>query len=211
MTIEDFHTNAEAYQRLRHDQSKLNDASWSLIDEYFDAFLPIHSAMMDFQSAKLSTSEFYVRWIKMNIEIEDVPAGDLGLKMLLTNAIYTRVQVFFKCEAFIAALVLDPRFCFTSGHQLFNTEMLNRGIIQPIKIHQKLCTQREQSSFSSTEESIQLNASYSSNTSKEMIPMNSEEIDAEKVRRFIEYTGGGTRQGLANAASESDQDIRQLI
>ena len=58
--------------------------------------------------------------------------------------------------------------------------MLNRGIIQLIKIHQKLCTQREQSSFSSTEESIQLNASYSSNTSEEMIPMNSEEIDAKK-------------------------------
>ena len=211
LMIEDFHTNAEAYQRLRHDQLKLNDASWSLIDEYFDAFLPIHSAMMDFQSAKLSMSEFYVRWIKMKIEIEDVPAGYLGLKMLLTNAIYTREQVFFKCEAFIAALVLDPRFCFTSGHQLFNTEMLNRGIIQLIKIHQKLCAQREQSSFSSTEESIQLNASYSSNTSEEMIPMNSEEIDAEKVRRFIEYTGGGTRQGVANAASESDQDIRQLI
>ena len=189
--IEDFHTNAEAYQSLRHDQLKLNDASWSLIDEYFDAFLPIHSAMMDFQSAKLSMNEFYVRWIKMKIEIEDAPTGDLRLKMLLTNAIYTREQVFFKCEAFIAALVLDPRFCFTSGHQLFNTEMLNRGIIQLIKIHQKLRTQREPSSFSSTEESIQLNASYSSNTSEEIIPMNSEEIEAEKVRRFIEYTGGG--------------------
>ena len=89
--------------------------------------------------------------------------------------------------------------------------MLNRGIIQLIKVHQKLCTQREQSNFSSTEESIQLNVSYSSNTSEEMIPMNSEEIDAEKVRRFIEYTGGGTRQGVANATLESDQDIRQLI
>ena len=132
LMIEDFHTNAEAYQRLRHDQLKLNDASWSLIDEYFDAFLPIHSVMMDFQSAKLSMSELYVRWIKMKIEIEDVPAGDFGLKMLLTNAIYTREQVFFKCEAFIAALVLNPRFCFTSGHQLFNKEMLNRGIIQLI-------------------------------------------------------------------------------
>ena len=35
--------------KLRHDKLKLNDASWSLIDEYFNAFLPIHSAMMDFQ------------------------------------------------------------------------------------------------------------------------------------------------------------------
>jgi hypothetical protein len=98
LMIEDFHTNAEAYQRLRHDQLKLNDASWSLIDEYFDAFLPIHSAMMDFQSAKLSISEFYVRWIQMKIEIEDVPVGDLGLKMLLTNAINTREQVFLNVK-----------------------------------------------------------------------------------------------------------------
>ena len=44
-----------------------------------------------------------------------------------------------------------------------------------------------------------------------MIPMNSEDVEAEKVRRFIEYTGGGTRQGIVNASSESDQDIRQLI
>ena len=151
-------------------------------------------------------SEFYVRWIQMKIEIEYVPAVDLGLKLLLTNAIN-----FFKCEAFITALFLDPRFCFTTGHQLFNTELLNRGITQSIKIHQKLCTRREQSNSSSTEESIQLNASYSSNTSEEMIPMNSEDVEAEKVRLFIEYTGGGTRQGIVNASSESDEDILQLI
>ena len=72
--------------------------------------------MMDFQSPKLSMSEFYVRWIQLKIEIEDVPEGDLGLKMLLTNAINTREHFFFKCETFIAALVLDPSFCFTSGH-----------------------------------------------------------------------------------------------
>ena len=108
LMIEDFHTNAEAYQRLRHEKLKLNDASWSLIDECFNAFLPIHLAMMDFQSPNLSMSEFYVRWIQMKIEIEDVPAGDLGLKLLLTNAINTREQVFLKCEAFIDALVLDP-------------------------------------------------------------------------------------------------------
>ena len=41
--------------------------------------------------------------------------------------------------------------------------------------------------------------------------MNSEEVEAEKVRRFIEYTGGGTRQGIVNASSELDEDIRQLI
>ena len=60
LMIEDFHTNAEVYQRPRRDKLKLKDASWSLIDEYFNAFLPIHSAMMDFQSPKLSMSEFYV-------------------------------------------------------------------------------------------------------------------------------------------------------
>ena len=51
--------------------------------------------MMDFQSPKSSMSEFYVRWIQIKIEIEDVPAGDLGLKLLMTNAINTREQFFF--------------------------------------------------------------------------------------------------------------------
>ena len=73
----------------------------------------------------------------MKIEIKDIPASDLGLKLLLTNTINTQEQVFFKSEAFNAALVLDPVFFV---HQLFNTEMLNRGITQLIKIHQKLCT-----------------------------------------------------------------------
>ena len=103
-------------------------------------------------------------------------------------------------EIFFVALILDPRFCFTSGHQLFNAEMLNRGITQLIKIHQKRCTRREQSNSSSAEEYIQLNASYSSNTSEEMILMNSEDVEAEKVRRFIEYIGGATRQGIINAS-----------
>ena len=44
-----------------------------------------------------------------------------------------------------------------------------------------------------------------------MIPMNSEDVEAEKVRRFIQYTGGGTRQGIVSSASESDEDILQLI
>ena len=79
-----------------------------------------------------------------------------------------------------------------------------------IKIHPKLCTGRKQLNSSSTEELIQLNASCSSNTSEEMILMNSEVVEAEKVRRFIEYTGGGTRQGIVNASSQLDEDIRQL-
>ena len=41
--------------------------------------------------------------------------------------------------------------------------------------------------------------------------MNSEDVEAEKVHRFIEYTGGGTRQVIVNASSESDEDIRQLV
>ena len=32
LMIENFHTNAESYQWLRHDKLKLHDASWSLID-----------------------------------------------------------------------------------------------------------------------------------------------------------------------------------
>ena len=44
-----------------------------------------------------------------------------------------------------------------------------------------------------------------------MIPMNSEDVEAEKVGCFIEYTGGGTRQGIVNASSESDEGICQLI
>ena len=42
----------------------------------------------------------------MKIEIEEVPAGDLELKLLLTNAINTQNKFFLKCEAFIVALVL---------------------------------------------------------------------------------------------------------
>ena len=45
---------------------------------------------------------------------------------------YMRTSL-LKCKAFITALVLDPRFCFTSGHQLLNTEMLIRGIIESQK------------------------------------------------------------------------------
>ena len=44
-----------------------------------------------------------------------------------------------------------------------------------------------------------------------MIRMNSEDVETEKVRRFFEYTGGGTTQGNVNVSSESDKDMRQLI
>ena len=57
---------------------------------------------------------------------------------------------------------------------------------------------------SSTEESIHLNASYLFNTSERMIPINSEDADAVKVRRFIEYSVGGTTQSVVHAYSELD-------
>ena len=44
-----------------------------------------------------------------------------------------------------------------------------------------------------------------------IIPMNSENVEAKKVRHFNEYTGGATRQGIVNASLESDEDTRQLI
>ena len=85
LITEDFYTNVEAYQWLRNDKLKLNDASWIII-------LPIHFAMMDFQSSKLSMSEFYVRWIEMEIEIEDVPAADQNSSKSLHS---TRTVKFF--------------------------------------------------------------------------------------------------------------------
>ena len=55
-------------------------------------------SIIEFDHDGLSMSKFYVRWIQMNIEIEDVPAGDLRLKLLLTNAINTREQVFLNVK-----------------------------------------------------------------------------------------------------------------
>ena len=88
--------------------------------------------------------------------------------------------------------------------------MLNRGITQLIKIHQKFCTE-ENNQILHRQKNLYNQMRHSSNTSEEMIPMNSEDVEAEKVCRFIEYTGGGIRQGIINASSGSDKDIRQLI
>ena len=51
--------------------------------------------------------------------------------------------LFFECDAFIAALLLDPRFAWNStGHEVFNDLLRSRGVDHLLKTHHFINSQR---------------------------------------------------------------------
>ena len=59
-------------------------------------------------------------------------ADGLNFTSKLLEALNLRSQNFFECDAFIAALLLDPRFAWNSTvHEVFNDLLRSRGIDRP--------------------------------------------------------------------------------
>ena len=66
-------------------------------------------------------SDFFLPWMRMGMNLEKIADGLNNFTPKLLKALNLRSQKFFKCDAFIAALLLDPRFAWNStGHEVFN-------------------------------------------------------------------------------------------
>ena len=73
--------------------------------------------MKDFQRSDYTMSDFILRWMRMVMILEKIADGLNKFMSKLLEALNLRSQKFFECDAFIAALLLDPRFEWTStGH-----------------------------------------------------------------------------------------------
>ncbi|CAH1735728.1 unnamed protein product [Chironomus riparius] len=122
-----------------HEILALNEDAWEFIDEFIQVFTPVHFAMKEFQRADITMSEFYISWVKMELEISGVPLGDEEIKDRLLEALERRKRRFFECDAFIAALLLDPRINWSNNQEdFFGPELLERGMVHIEKIHQVL-------------------------------------------------------------------------
>lgn len=141
--LNDVQTNKDALQALNVLELDLDEQIWEFIEEYVRVFAPVHTAMLYFQKADITMSDFYLRWIRMQIQIGKELDGPMRLKTLLQAAVNERAKKFFECDAFIAALLLDPRFTWSNTNAVFNDALRERGTQQLEKILQAII-QREQ-------------------------------------------------------------------
>ena len=85
--------------------------------------------MKDFQRSDYTMSDFFLRWMSMVMNLEKIADGLNNFTSKLLEALNLGSQIFFECNAFIAALLLDPRFSWNStDHEVFNDLLRSRGV-----------------------------------------------------------------------------------
>ncbi|KAG5667031.1 hypothetical protein PVAND_015032 [Polypedilum vanderplanki] len=126
-------TVAETYPVL-----VISDECWDFIDEYVQAFEPVHQAMLEFQRADITMSDFYLRSARMQAKIGTLENGPKNLVTKLHDSVKLRARKFFECDAFVAALLLDKRFTWSANHEVLNANLREKGIQHLEKIHQAL-------------------------------------------------------------------------
>ena len=80
----------------------------------------------------------------MVINLEKIADGLNNFTSKLLEALNLRSQKFFECDAFIAALLLDPRFTWNStGHEVSNDLLRSRRVDHLLKTHHFINSQRQ--------------------------------------------------------------------
>ena len=70
--------------------------------------------MKDFQRTDYTMSNFFLRCMRMVMNLEKIADGLYNFTSKLLEALNLSSQKFFEFDAFIAALLLDPRFAWNS-------------------------------------------------------------------------------------------------
>ena len=98
--------------------------------------------MKDFQD--FTMSDFFLLWMRMVMNLEKIVDGLNNFTSKLLEALNLRLQKFFECDAFIAALLLDPRFAWNStGHEVFNDVLRSCGVDGLLKTYHFINSQRQ--------------------------------------------------------------------
>ncbi|KAG5666512.1 hypothetical protein PVAND_014533 [Polypedilum vanderplanki] len=111
---------------------------WDFIDEYVQSFEPVHQAMLEYQRADITMSDFYLRWARMQAKIGTLENGPKNLATKLHDSVKLRARKFFECDAFVAALLLDKRFTWSANHEVLNANLREKGIQHLEKLYQAL-------------------------------------------------------------------------
>ncbi|CAG9812059.1 unnamed protein product [Chironomus riparius] len=134
--VQRFRTQLETIA-LNEERLRLSDHAWEFMDEYLQVFTPVQLAVKDFQRADITISDFYISWLKMELNIRSVPDGNEQLKTKLLEALKQHKQKFFESDAFVAALLLDPRINWSQNPEdFYGPAMYERGILLLEKVHQ---------------------------------------------------------------------------
>ena len=67
------------------------------------------------------------------VELRNIQDGGYALKTQLINEFNKSEKKFFECDAFVAALLLDPRFEFTDNAPILNAALKDRGIVRNLQ------------------------------------------------------------------------------
>ncbi|KAG5676488.1 hypothetical protein PVAND_006319 [Polypedilum vanderplanki] len=197
LMIEKFEEQKISFSQIRADKLKLSREVWNFINEYYEAFRPVHMAMKDFQQSKYTSSDFMLRWIRMQLQLERIADGFFHLPSKLSKIMKEKSKKFLMSEAFCAALVLDPRFTWNAANEIFNETIRDRGIKNIVKVYSKIHLNDE---MANTEETL--------SASLELSIVNQQYDEDFSLQEFL---GGGPRVEYGQNTTDIKIQIMKFI
>ncbi|KAG5668426.1 hypothetical protein PVAND_016366 [Polypedilum vanderplanki] len=88
LMLSDVHRNRQGLETVAETYPVLaiSDECWDFIDEYVQSFEPVHQAMLEFQRADITMSDFYLRWARMQAKIGTLENGPKNLATKLHDS-----------------------------------------------------------------------------------------------------------------------------
>ncbi|KAG5667476.1 hypothetical protein PVAND_015456 [Polypedilum vanderplanki] len=117
-------------QNHNNSELMLTDDIWAFIDEYLLTFKSVDKTIKETTKENLTINEFYIKWQKMQNEIQKIADGEEKLKSNVFEAFKSQEQKFLQNETFLGALVLDPRF------KNFNDEQIEKATEELERIYE---------------------------------------------------------------------------
>lgn len=84
----------------------LPDSTWKILEEIVAALKPAKKLMIKLQSEQLTVGDCYLSWMTCKLETSDL---NTTLANEITSNIENRESMLFNSEAFINAMIMDPR------------------------------------------------------------------------------------------------------
>ncbi|XP_065371397.1 putative leucine-rich repeat-containing protein DDB_G0290503 [Calliphora vicina] len=124
-------------EKIESNSSLLVEVDWNFATKFEESFRPIVDIALMLQSNNhFIMGDLYREWLLCEIELEELSVSN-ELALYLLEAMGNRKRDLFKNTTFLAALYLDPRFCYIATMHL-NDQQKEMAVTQLLQIFNKL-------------------------------------------------------------------------
>lgn len=110
---------------LQEDRFQISNELWNFAEKFIAAFRPVAITTLTLQKEQFTMGDFYKSWLECELDLKSM---NNVFSQLLLQAMNARKSKLFDCDAFLAAMYMDPRFTY------LNSDILSKQQKQKAKV-----------------------------------------------------------------------------